>query len=288
MVWEAALHELPLLLFSVLVPVGLMSLGLIGCVRGFAGTSEEEPNKKLNLLSVIPLAIVVIGLIAAIFHVGSPAHIFLMASGVGVSPLSNEIIVAGLSTAVAAIYWIIVMVKRPADGFHKVFGIVVTVLALATAVFTGLAYMMPTVLTWNTPFSWAGQLFLGLLGGSALAAGVLALAGYHVDRKISLSLALIGAVSAIGVVAVVFMQGGMAGEAMSSAGASLASSMGDYSMFAGAAAVLVVVGVGIWLFSAFKGVGRTSLPLVAFIAVLVGLLLVRVDFYGIFLTAGIS
>ena len=68
----AASAEMPLLVFSILVPAGLVALGLTGLLRGLA---EGEANaKKLDTLALIPAVVVLVGLAASVFHLGSPAH----------------------------------------------------------------------------------------------------------------------------------------------------------------------------------------------------------------------
>ena len=157
----AASAEMPLLVFSILVPAGLVALGLTGLLRGLA---EGEANaKKLDTLALIPAVVVLVGLAASVFHLGSPAHMLGMFAGLGSSPLSNEIACAGLSIAVAAVYVVFALVKHPGAGAHKGFGIALLVLGLATAVMTGLAYAIRTIPTWDGAFGWAGQLCLALL-----------------------------------------------------------------------------------------------------------------------------
>lgn len=143
----AASAEMPLLVFSILVPAGLVALGLTGLLRGLA---EGEANaKKLDTLALIPAVVVLVGLAASVFHLGSPAHMLGMFAGLGSSPLSNEIACAGLSIAVAAVYVVFALVKHPGAGAHKGFGIALLVLGLATAVMTGLAYAIRTIPTWT-------------------------------------------------------------------------------------------------------------------------------------------
>ena len=225
----AASAEMPLLVFSILVPAGLVALGLTGLLRGLA---EGEANaKKLDTLALIPAVVVLVGLAASVFHLGSPAHMLGMFAGLGSSPLSNEIACAGLSIAVAAVYVVFALVKHPGAGAHKGFGIALLVLGLATAVMTGLAYAIRTIPTWDGAFGWA---------------------------------------------------------VTSSAGATLSALMGDYTTFAAIGSVFAAIAAGCTAACGRVKVSPTVLTAVAVACAIVAAVLVRIDFYGIYLTVGLA
>ena len=166
MLFETASHELPLLIFTLLVPMGLAGSSLVFLARGLGG--ESRSSKKLDTLGVVPVAFLVVGLIASFFHLGSPQRAFGMVGGLGTSPLSNEIVVAGASIAVAVVLWIVSVAKHPEGKIQLYFGVMMGVLALASAVFTGLAYAIPTIIVWNSPCGWISQVFLALAGGASI------------------------------------------------------------------------------------------------------------------------
>lgn len=281
----AASAEMPLLVFSILVPAGLVALGLTGLLRGLA---EGDTNgKKLDTLALIPALVILVGLAASVFHLGSPTHMFGMFAGLGSSPLSNEIACAGLSIAVAAVYVILALVKHPGASAHKGFGIALLVLGLATAVMTGLAYSIRTIPTWNGAFGWTGQLCLALLAGSTLAALVLA-AGDAFGKKAANVLAACAVVGGIGVIAIVFAQGSAAGSATSSAGATLSALMGDYTTFAAIGSVFAAAAAGCVAACGRVKVNPAILAGVAVVCIAVAAVLVRIDFYGIYMTVGLA
>lgn len=287
MLFQYAQAELPLLVFTLLVPTGLTAMALVACVQGFFPSQDEAVRAKATMASGIAAALLVIGLIAAMMHLGSISHIFNMVNGIGTSPLTNEIVVAGVAIAAAMVYWIIALVKRPEAGLHKAFGIALIVLALATAAFTGFAYAIPTLITWSGAYGWLGQIFLALLGGASLAAVILAVAKYEAAPTAARMLAIIGIVAALGVIIVLVAQGTAASAAVSSTGATLADRMGDYQAFAIAAGVCAVIGCVAWVFATLKDASRLPLAACGCIIVFVALALVRVDFYGIMLNVGI-
>lgn len=288
MLFQTASSELPLLLFSVLLPMGLAGAALTSLVRGLVAEQGEAAGKKLDILATIPVAVALVGLVCAVFHLGSPAHMFGMAAGIGASPLTNEIMVAGVAIVLLVVFWLVGLLKHSGKSVQLIFGAVLAVAAVAVAVATGLAYAIPTIVTWNTPYGWLGQVFLTLVGGSALAAFVLALGGIA-DKKAGALLAACAVVGAVGAAVVVFVQGSFAASVITSAGTTLAAVMGDYNLFAGIGSVLVIAGAALVATCAVKfAEPKPAFAVIALVLVLVGLLLIRADFYGIYTTVGLA
>ncbi|MDD6786406.1 MAG: dimethyl sulfoxide reductase anchor subunit [Eggerthellales bacterium] len=280
MFFEHVMSELPLLVFSVLVPAGVTAMGLVGFLRG----SVEMDGKKANTLLAIPGVIAILGLLASFMHLGSPMKVFGMLSGIGSSPLSNEICIAGLAILAAVVYWIFAAVKNPEAGVHKIFGIICLVLGLATALFIGLAYMIPTVATWSSPVSSIAQIFAALFGGAALAALVMVFAGAKVEKLVS----LVAVVGAAGMAVLVIAQGIMVGDVQNAAGMAMAGRMSFYWYVAVAGIILIAAAAALLLTNAGKKSSLTTvLVLVAAFAAIVGMVLVRMCFYGIFMSVGL-
>lgn len=281
MLFETASSEISLLVFSILVPMGVTAMGLVGLVRASLGLDEEAAKKADTLLSV-PAVVTIVGLIASFTHLGSPSHVFGMVSGIGSSPLSNEIVIAGIAILVALVYWIFTLVKHPEEAVHKVFGIALVVLGLICALFTGLAYMIPTIVTWNSPVGAISQVCAALFGGAVLAALVLALANAKVDKALGVC-ALVGAA---GVAVMLLVQGGLYGGVVNAAGLTLSAVMGQYWVVA----VIAIVCAAVAAFLVFKNAakdGAVTMMAVAAVAALIALVLVRICFYGIFLSVGL-
>ena len=281
MLFETASSEISLLVFSILVPMGVTAMGLVGLVRASLGLDEEAAKKVDTLLSV-PAVVTIVGLIASFTHLGSPSHVFGMVSGIGSSPLSNEIVIAGIAILVALVYWIFTLVKHPEEAVHKVFGIALVVLGLICALFTGLAYMIPTIVTWNSPVGAISQVCAALFGGAVLAALVLALANAKVDKALGVC-ALVGAA---GVAVMLLVQGGLYGGVVNAAGLTLSAVMGQYWVVA----VIAIVCAAVAAFLVFKNAakdGAVTMMAVAAVAALIALVLVRICFYGIFLSVGL-
>lgn len=286
MLFETASHELPLLIFTLLVPMGLAGSSLVFLARGLGG--ESRSSKKLDTLGVVPVAFLVVGLIASFFHLGSPQRAFGMVGGLGTSPLSNEIVVAGASIAVAVVLWIVSVAKHPEGKIQLYFGVMMGVLALASAVFTGLAYAIPTIIVWNSPCGWISQVFLALAGGASIAALVLSIAGENGSTigKIVSACAIVGAV---GAAITVLAQGAIAADALSSAGTTLASAMGSYWTCAVIGAILACVAAALVAVGFVKSSSpKPAAAAIALVASVAAFALIRVCFYGTYLTVGLA
>lgn len=291
MLFENAAAELSLLFFTLLVPTGVTALALIACVRGFLSASDAEGvgARKLDRMTTIPAVVMLVGLVCAFFHLGHPMTAFFMLTGIGASPLSNEILVAAIAILVGAVYWIICLVKGLNQGAHKAFGIVLAVVALICAVFTGIAYSIPTIPTWDTPFNWVGQIGLALLGGGVLAAMTFAIAGCALQRTAACVLLACGALGCLCAVITLLGQLGVAASITSSVGAASAAIAGDYVGVACVSILCMIVGIAVWAVAVFAHkVDPRIMLVIALVAVLVGLALMRVCFYGSYLSAGLT
>lgn len=291
MLVQTASSELPLLVFTLLVPLSIVSLSLVAFVRGFlpAEGDATTSSKKVDVLSVVAVGLMLIGLVASFLHLGSPIHASGMLNKLGTSPLSNEIAVAGASIFLAVAYWVFNLVKHPSAGMQKVFSLILLACGLLTALFTGLAYAMPTIPTWDTPYATMSQLGLALLGGASLAAAILSLANYETSRKTETLLFAIGIVGCVLMIASVFLQGSVAGAALSSDGTTLASTMSDYNAFSLVAIALALVGMAAWLLGVLKmkGTSRGATVSIGFVLILIALVLFRICYYGIYLNVGL-
>ena len=142
------------------------------------GDFTKDQLKKIDRLTIIPLAVALVGLIASVFHLASPMNMFGVAATVGSTPLANEITAFGVFMIVAALYWIVAMAGGLKNtSARKAFALVTGVLGLIAALFIGCAYLIPTIPTWNnfwTPLSIIG---FALFGGTLLGLLTTTLAG---------------------------------------------------------------------------------------------------------------
>lgn len=142
------------------------------------GDFSRDQLKKIDRLTIIPLLVALVGLIASVFHLANPAAMMNVASTVGSTPLANEITAFGVFMIVAAVYWIVAIAGGLKNGSaRKAFAMIAGVLGLISAIFIGCAYLIPTIPTWNNLWSPLSVLGFALFGGTLLGLLVTTLAG---------------------------------------------------------------------------------------------------------------
>lgn len=96
------MHEWPLLLFSVCIPAsvgGFLFLALFH--KKMAG--KADPYQFLKAPLLVLLAVSLVGLLGAFFHLGTPTHAFNTMRGFGRSWMSNEIVLTTLFIILACL-----------------------------------------------------------------------------------------------------------------------------------------------------------------------------------------
>lgn len=284
---EAAFHELPLALFTTLASVGAGAFIALAVAFLTAKFSDEQ-LARIDKLTLVPAAVVAVGFVAAFFHLANPAAAFGVFGGLGRSPMSNELAVAMLFAVVMAVC-VIMGLAGKLGGARKGLSCAVAVLAVLFAVFMGLAYGMPTIPTWSTPWPIVQMLGYALLGGAAMGACVLAFADALDDalsgpfKMVLVALAVAGAVLAVAGLAL--MASGAADVANTFvSGADLLA--GSTSALALAIVCLVLTCTAV--IACALGKGGKALPAIAVVLALVGILAGRFVFYALQISVGIS
>lgn len=284
---EAALNELPLALFTTLAPMGAGAFVALACAL-FTTTFSDEQLRKIDRFMAIPLIVVLAGFVASFFHLASPLHAPLVFAGVGSSPLSNEIVAGCIFTVLAVVYWIMgVTGKLPASA-RKGFAVVVAVAAIVFACFTGLAYVMDTIASWNSPLVPVQFAGFALTGGMALGALVLTLAGALDDaakgsfKTVALAVVAAGVVLAV----VAFCAHVMGVSGLSNALENGADLVSEVTSFVVLAAVLLAAS-GVATVLAVRGMSPTALSLVAVVLAVAGIFVARLVFYAVQLSVGL-
>lgn len=284
---ETAMQELPLALFTTLAPIGAGAF--IALAIAYATmTFSEEQLEKIDKMTFIPLFVVAVGFIASFTHLANPAHAFGALNGIGSSPLSNEIGMGVVFFIPAIVFGIMALTGKMKAATRKTFALIIAVLAVLFACFTGMAYYVDTIASWATfavPVSIVG---FCLMGGIALGSLVLALAGCLDEvstngyGKIATAVAVAGLVLGI---AGVCMQYGLAASLATAmvSGAAMAQAVAGYL---GVFVVLAVIGVAAAAFSLLKK-PQTGIVACSAVAVIASVFLARLVFYALEISVGL-
>lgn len=279
--------ELPLALFTTLAPIGAGAFIALA-VAFFTTKFSDEQLKKIDRMTTIPVVVLVAGFICAFFHLASPMHAFGVFAGLGASPLSNELLAGVVFAVLAIVYWIVALAGKLGEGARKGFAAVVAVMAVVFACFTGAAYMMETIASWNTPMVPVAVLGFSLLGGVSLGVLVLALSGALEDAAKG------GFKMAAPVVLVVGLVLGIAGllvQVMSVSG--MGNALVDGADLVAAASAPMWIGVVCMVvaaaaaFMALRNSRSTALAVAAPVLAIVGVFAARLAFYAVQLSVGL-
>lgn len=279
--------ELPLALFTTLAPIGAGAFIALA-VAFFTTKFSDEQLKKIDRMTTIPVAVLVVGFICAFFHLASPMHAFGVFAGLGASPLSNELLAGVVLAVLAIVYWIVALAGKLGEGARKGFAAVVAVMAIVFACFTGAAYMMETIASWNTPMVPVAVLGFSLLGGVSLGVLVLALSGALEDaakggfKMAALAVLIIGLVLGVaGLMVQVMSVSGMGNALVDGADLVAAASA---PMWIG---VVCMVVAAVAAFMALRNSKSTALAAAAPVLAIVGVFAARLAFYAVQLSVGL-
>lgn len=279
--------ELPLALFTTLAPIGAGAFIALA-VAFFTTKFTDEQLKKIDRMTTIPVVVLVAGFICAFFHLASPMHAFGVFAGLGASPLSNELLAGVVFAVLAIVYWIVALAGKLGEGARKGFAAVVAVMAVVFACFTGAAYMMETIASWNTPMVPVAVLGFSLLGGVSLGVLVLALSGALEDaakggfKMAALAVLIVGLVLGIaGLLVQVMSVSGMGNALVDGADLVVAASA---PMWIGVVCMVVAAAAA---FMALRNSKSTALAVAAPVLAIVGVFAARLAFYAVQLSVGL-
>lgn len=279
--------EMPLALFTTLAPIGAGAFIALA-VAFFTTKFTDEQLKKIDRMTTIPVIVLIVGFICAFFHLASPMHAFGVFAGLGASPLSNELLAGVVFAVLAIVYWIVALAGKLGEGARKGFSAVVAVMAVVFACFTGAAYMMETIASWNTPMVPVAVLGFSLLGGVSLGVLVLALSGALEDaakggfKMAALVVLVIGLVLGVaGLLVQVMSVSGMGNALVDGADLVAAASA---PMWIGVVCMVVAVAAA---FMALRNSKSTALAAAAPVLAIVGVFAARLAFYAVQLSVGL-
>ena len=279
--------ELPLALFTTLAPIGAGAFIALA-VAFFTTKFSDEQLKKIDRMTTIPVVVLVAGFICAFFHLASPMHAFGVFAGLGASPLSNELLAGVVFAVLAIVYWIVALAGKLGEGARKGFAAVVAVMAVVFACFTGAAYMMETIASWNTPMVPVAVLGFSLLGGVSLGVLVLALSGALADaanggfKMAALAVLVVGLVLGIAGLMVQVMSVSGMGNALVDGAALVAAASAP--MWIGVVCMVVAAAAA---FMALRNSKSTALAAAAPVLAIVGVFAARLAFYAVQLSVGL-
>lgn len=160
------MHELPLVFFTVLTQsaVGAFILLLTGATLG------HIDGRRLAIGLFAMMCLFGAGVLLGVFHVGQPLRAMNMLFRVGHSPMSNEIVLSALFSAVGGIAALGLLLNRGATTLFTALAWLAAVIGVFFVLAIPRIYQLPTVVTWSSSWTTIMMVLTALIGGGALAA----------------------------------------------------------------------------------------------------------------------
>ncbi len=285
---EMALSEITLVLFTTIAPVGIVGFCLVALYACIANAADAT---KASRYLVIPLAFVISGLIASATHLGTPANALYVLTGVGRSPLSNEVVAVVAFLAIAGTYWIASfrddwkpLGRRIALGISMVLG-AVALQAMAVA------YSVEWVPTWNLPTA-PITLWLGCLAPGVVL-GLLTLHAAHLapSKRFAYLVLALGFAAMVADLVVLGMEWGLLGSIATTVSVAadlvpfMPAVMGGFAVLS-AAGLVILASLSAGKLSLSHG-WWLAVASAALLLMLAGCFAVRFCFYAMYMTAGL-
>lgn len=199
------LEQLSLSIFTTLSPVGTIAFLALTCF-GFIRIEDEAEVKRFFHFLVIPLSACLIGFIASTTHLGKPSNALFVLTGVGRSPLSNEVAASVVFFGLAWIFWLAGFSDRVRSRHLRTVFPFIVATALGQLWFTSSAYSIFTISSWYLPYTQVNQIFSALLGGCFLFLFTMAVAKQPCGRRAAMTAVATSALSTVALLISELMQ----------------------------------------------------------------------------------
>ncbi|MCC2307916.1 dimethyl sulfoxide reductase anchor subunit family protein [Cellulomonas chengniuliangii] len=175
-------HELPLVAFTILAQMSVGSFVVLGVIHLFGirkhGHGAVDKLSDPALYAIGPA--MVLGLIASIFHLGSPMNALNTINHLGSSWLSREIFFGSAFACMGAVFAVVQWRRWLTPLLRQILAGATALVGLVLVYSMSMVYMLPTVPAWNhwaTPVTFFTTTFL--LGALAVGAALVIVYTYR-------------------------------------------------------------------------------------------------------------
>lgn len=180
---DNALNEITLVLFTTMAPSGAVACAGICCILLFCRL-EEVCRSRISQFLWIPILVALIGLVASATHLGNPSNALYVLSGIGRSPLSNEVFAAVIGFGLAGGFWLYSFAQVRHPVLERIWLVATTCGALGFALSIAFAYNVETIITWSQQGMKTNLLLNSIVGGSLLSLLVFVTAERSFDKDV--------------------------------------------------------------------------------------------------------
>lgn len=279
-------QEAGLAIFTTLAPSGLMAILLLLPLLFIWGGGREGEGPRLCRYLILPLGVTLLGFVASTIQLGTPANALYVFTGVGRSPLSNEVLSVVIYFGLAGSYWIVSFGDRLKELPARIWLVAIGVSAIFALAMMGRAYSIWTIPTWSSVYVPVNLLLCGLVGGPVLAAGTLRAANLEAALPRGRALLVIGVLACLASVWFLYQQA-FSLEGLVNSVTMATALVPNYRFLIAAYAVVCVVS---FVFLA-KSWGKhevvsNTLFAIGSVAIFVAIFAMRCEFYAMYMTVG--
>ncbi len=298
-------REWALLIFSILAQLAVGMMLVLMIVRTYAvrKLGEEKAAELTEMPFYIVVPIMVVAMVASLFHLGKVMHIIGAVPNLGTSWMSREVVFAVIFMILTAVFAFLQWRKIGSASLLVIIGWITAVVGLVLVYCMGMTYMLPAQPAWNslaTPVNfYLAALLLGVVGTAAALVAVYARIQKNaaLDEFVKLTLQNL-AITGIVLLGLEFLVLPLYLVFLSTQGTAAIHSLGSmfnvYSVVLAFRLILVFVGAGLlaaYLFRKASASGNekmlANLAYSAFALVLLGEVLARFLFYATHYRIGI-
>jgi anaerobic dimethyl sulfoxide reductase subunit C (anchor subunit) len=207
--FDFALEEIALVLFTTIAPVGACSCIILALILIFSRTESAE-YLRLSKRMIVPITIATLGFVASATHLGTPENALYAFTGVGRSPLSNEIFFAVVFLALGGSFWLVSYSRQFQQPrlhiAHRLWCAAIVLTGSIFIAFAAFAYHVDTIITWKNSYVPINLIVGAVTGGSLLTILTLKIAGWPSLKRMSTLLCLIAVVALAANGVVLFLQ----------------------------------------------------------------------------------
>ncbi|MGY4677748.1 dimethyl sulfoxide reductase anchor subunit family protein [Pasteurella sp. P03HT] len=276
------LHELPLVIFTVLAQSVVGAFLLFSVV--LFSTQDKHYRRYIHKAMFILLAVLGVGFIASVIHLGSPFRAFNALNRVGQSMLSNEIATGALFFAIAGLYWLFAIMEKLPKALESFLLVLASAVGIVFMYMMNQVYHISTVPTWDSSFTTWNFYLTIILAGFTLGYGLL-----HTERpegNVISWVPTVVAMTALVAAIVVVYQGFTLGNIVTSVQTATAL-VPDFAVLSAIRFSLIGLAIVLLFYVVHKPSSMVS-KLLAVCCVLAGEMLGRILFYGLHMTAGMA
>lgn len=288
---SAGFNGTTLAIFTSLAPAGMVAFFLLGLYALLREEVEPEGIRALNPWFAVPLTVTWLGFIASATHLGMPSNALYVVTGMGRSPLSNEVAAVVGFLFFSGLFWLYTFRLRYKLVLAKTLLAAAMLFAFAGVGFSSNAYAIGTIPSWDAWYTPANLWLSGLAGGGGLASATLiarslATPDHKAPKRWHKAFLATATIAILASVAVLYLQVGYLEGLTNNVGGLV---LDDYRNATTRHILECLAGISLeWvalrLFTEPKA--QAAVTLAGLLLLGVGILVTRTAFYGVYLSVG--